>query len=206
MRSRLASGRASPEEFRRAYLAVPSAERDAWLDRLLGIDELPDDRELPSGCVPYVPCPADTLLRAVEHAEVDSGDVFVDIGSGCGRALALTHLLTGAGAIGIEIQPELVQRSREVAAGLNATRLAVVEGDAVRLSGYIAIGSVFFLYCPFGGHRLERVLDDLEWIARTREIRICCVHLPLPYRPWLRELARPSEELTVYRSTLARAL
>jgi len=61
---------------------------------------------------------------------------------------------------------------------------------------------VFFLYCPFSGARLERVLDDLESIARTREIRVCCVDLPLPPRAWLALAAPPSGDLAVYRSTL----
>lgn len=204
MRARLASGRASPHAFRAALRDVPPSERDAWLDDVLGLDDLPDDGpELPRGCAPYFPCPVETLVRATEHAEVDADDVFVDIGSGCGRALALAHLLTGAGAIGIEVQSSLARASRAVAARLNAPRVCVVEGDAARLVGYIPTGSVFFLYCPFGGDRLTAVLDELEATARMREIRLCCVHVALPYRPWLREVARPSEELSVYRSTLA---
>jgi len=43
--------------------------------------------------------------------------------------------------------------------------------------------SVFFLYRPFGGERLARVLGDLEHIARTRELRVCCIDLPLPRAP-----------------------
>src|SRR5262249_12315503 len=160
--------------------------------------ELPDDGpELPRGCIPYLPSPVDTLLRMVELAEVRSGDVFVDVGSGLGRATALTHFLTGAGAIGIEIQAALARGSRELAVRLNAPRVWVVEGDAVELTGYLTIGSVYFFYCPFGGERLERVLDDLGSIARPRRIRVCSVNLPLPSRPWLTPVCG-SDELTVY--------
>jgi hypothetical protein len=132
---------------------------------------------------------------------VQASDVFVDVGSGVGRAVALVHLLTGASAIGIEIQGALVLASRDLTTRLNLSRLSLVEGDAAVLTRLITIGSVFFLYCPFSGDRLERVLDDLETIAGTREIRVCCVDLPLPRRSWLTLASPPYADLAVYRST-----
>lgn len=201
MRSLLASGPVTPAGFRAALTEVAPTDRDAWLDLVLGLDEIPDDGpELPRDCVPYLPCPVDALLRVVEHVGVQTSDVFVDIGSGVGRAAALVHLLTGASAIGLEIQPALVLASRDLRARLNVPRVAPVEGDAARLVGYITIGSIFFLYCPFSGARLEKVLDDLEQIARTRQIRVCCVDVPLPPRPWLTLASPPSGDLAVYRS------
>jgi SAM-dependent methyltransferase len=198
----LASGQATPALFRTALMNVSAAQRDAWLDRVFGLDELPDDGpQLPRGCTPYLPCPVDAVLRALEHAEVQAGDVFVDVGSGLGRAAALARLLTGAASIGIEVQPALVQASRVLAQRLKVSRFSVVEGDAARLTEFISIGSVFFLYCPFSDQRLERVLDGLAAIAQTRQIRVCCVQLPLPSRPWLTPLALPDEDLAVYRSS-----
>lgn len=191
LRQRLSAGRLSPTAFRETLTEVPCLERDGWLDRVLGIDNLPDDGlDLPRGCVPYLPSSVDTVLRVVELAKVQSSDVFVDVGSGPGRVTALVHFLTGAGAIGIEIQSALVRASRDLSARLNAPRIAVVEGDAAQLTGYIMTGSVFFLYCPFSGERLARVLDDLRMIAETRPIRMCSVDLPLPPRPWLVPVAR----------------
>ncbi|QSQ22659.1 hypothetical protein JY651_47440 [Pyxidicoccus parkwayensis] len=202
MRSLLCNGQSSPAIFRTALTSVPPGERDEWLDLVLGLDTVPDDGPaLPRGCVPYMPCPVDAVLRMVEHAQVQPGDVFVDIGSGVGRVAALTHLLSGAAVIGLEIQPDLVRASREMAKRLSLSRLAVVEGDAARLAGDITTGSVFFMYCPFSGERLEQVLDGLESIARTRQLRICCVDLPLPARPWLTLVSPPSGDLDVYRSS-----
>lgn len=132
---------------------------------------------------------------------MQTDDVFVDIGSGVGRAAALVHLLTGAAAIGIEIQPTLVLASKNLGTRLNLP-FAPIEGDAARLVGFIAIASVFFLYCPFSGDRLVKFLDDIEPIAHTREIRICCVDLPLPSRPWLKLISPCLGDLAVYRSTL----
>jgi SAM-dependent methyltransferase len=137
----------------------------------------------------------------VDEAAVQTDDVFVDIGSGVGRAAALVHLLTGAAAVGIEIQPALVLASRNLGSRSNL-RFAPIEGDAARLAGFIAIASIFFLYCPFSGDRLAKLLDDIEPIAHTREIRICCVDLPLPSRPWLKLISPCVRDLAIYRSTL----
>jgi hypothetical protein len=192
----------TPETFRSALARVPPAERDAWVDRFLGIEGVPDDGpELPRGCVPYWPCPVDTVLRAIEQADVRDGDVFVDVGSGLGRAAALACLITGATAIGVEVQPHLARAARALAARASLPRLSVIEGDAVRLAGTLASATVFFLYCPFSGERLATLLDGLEPLARTRSIRVCAVDVPLPARPWLTPLGEPDRDLEIYRST-----
>jgi hypothetical protein len=201
MRSLLSEGRVTPAVFRPALMDVPHTERDVWLDLVLGLGELPGDgRDLPPGCVPYIPCPVETLLSMVERAEVRPDDVFVDIGSGLGRATALTHLLTGASAIGLEVQSGLVRSSRDLMKRWNTPRVSVVEGDAARLTGFIGMGSVFFLYCPFSGARLDKVLVELESIARTRQARVCCVDMPILACSWLSSMSPPSGSLAVYRS------
>ncbi|MBL0218601.1 MAG: hypothetical protein IPQ07_32575 [Myxococcales bacterium] len=203
MRSLLVAKQAPPDVFRAALTSVPALERDAWVDHVLELDPPPEDGpELPRGCVPYLPCAVDVLLRVVDYARVQGTDVFVDVGSGVGRAAALVHLLTGAPAIGLEIQPALALASRALTERFSALRFSPVIGDATVLAGSITIGSIFFFYCPFSGDRLDKVLDDLEQIARTREIRICCVDLPLPLRPWLTLASPPAPDLAVYRSTL----
>jgi hypothetical protein len=187
--------------FRAALVDVPAGERDSWVDRVLGIEELPPDGPaLPTGGVPYLPCSVDVLLRIVDETPVRSTDVFVDVGAGAGRAIALVHLLTGAGAIGLEIQPQLVHAAQSLTSRLGLSRVACVEGDAATHGASMVVGSVFFFYCPFSGARLAKVLDDLEPIARTRPLRLCCVHLPLPERSWLTREPGPDGELEIYRS------
>lgn len=200
VRQRIADGAHDRLAFRATLLAVPPDTRDAWLDRVLGLGAPPDDGpELPRGCVPYVPCGVDALIQIVDSAEVGPADVFVDVGSGVGRAIALVHLLTGAAVIGIEIQLGLVQAARAVARAVSS-RITNVHGDAVELTGGITSGSVFFLYCPFSGERLHQVLAGLETIAQTRPIRVCCVDLPLPACAWVSADPAASGNVTVYRS------
>jgi len=187
--------------FRAAFLAVPPEEREAWIDEFLGVgDPLPaDGPALQPGNVPYMPCGVETLLAVIEHARITERDVFVDVGCGLGRAAAFVHLMTGASAIGVEVQPHLAGRARELARRSGA-RVDVIEGDATRLAGALERGTVFFLYCPFSGERLNGFVGELEPIARAHPIRICAVDVPLPRRAWL-EPVHESAHLVICRST-----
>jgi hypothetical protein len=172
-------------DFRQRLLEVDPAHRDAWVDRVLGLGELPDDRELPPGCAPYLPSAVDVLREAIERAGVTDEDVFVDVGSGVGRALAVVHLLTGAGAVGVEIQADLAARAAEMAARLGLERVRTVHGSAEEMIARLPIGTVFYFYCPFGRERLLRTIDALRPQAEVRPLTLCFVDMPAPDVGWL---------------------
>jgi SAM-dependent methyltransferase len=208
MRALIQQGVRDPSRFRAALMGVPPAARDAWANDVLGLGPPPEDGpDLPRGCVPYLPCSVDALLRLTEQAPVRASDVFVDVGSGVGRAAVLAHLLTGAAAVGLEVQPTLVSASRELAARLRLEDVSFVAGDAAQLTEALAAGTVFFLYCPFSGERLTKLLAILESVAGTREIRVCTLDLPLPPCDWLEVTPPTSLDLVIHRSSrLARRL
>lgn len=192
----------TPTDFRAALLEVPPLERDAWVDGVLGLDEVPDDGpQLPRGCVPYLPCPIEAVLKAVSIAQVHREDVFLDLGAGVGRVAAFVGLLTGASVVGLEVQPALAMRALELSKRFKTLRFSTVVGDVAEHASTLNQASVFFLYCPFSGARLERLVDALEPIARKRTIRVCTVDVPLPERPWLELMSPPEDGLEVYRST-----
>ena len=200
-RAFLLAQRLSPSAFRAALMSVPPLDRDAWVDRVLGIEQSVDDGpELPRGCAPYLPCPVDAVLAMLEQAAMDATDVFVDVGFGMGRTGLLVHFLTGAAVIGIEIQSALVAVARDLAREFKLKRFAVVQGDASQLARYVVIGSVFFFYCPFSGHRLNQLVDDLQPIARTRQLRLCGVSTPIPCRSWLHSVPGARADVTVSRT------
>ena len=70
---------------------------------------------------------ADAMLRL---AEVGPRDVVYDLGSGDGRIPIIAAQKYGARGVGIEIDPELVERSRQIAdeAGV-ADRVSFIAGD-----------------------------------------------------------------------------
>ena len=186
-----------PPLFRERLMSVPPGERDAWLDAVLGLGDFPDDQDLPRDCVPYVPCTIGRLLRAIDRLDVRESDVFFDVGSGVGRVAAAVHLLTGARAIGLEIQPQLAEMSRELGARIPFSTIHV---DVTKPDVALPEGTIYFLYCPFGGPRLAGFLANLERIAAARSVRICCVDLTLPDRPWLVQEPTTDVDIVIYRT------
>lgn len=201
MRSQLLNKAVSPHLFCETLSGLPEEVRDAWLNAVLEIDHVYEDEpRLPRDSVPYLPCPVSTVLHAMEQARVTSEDVVVDVGAGIGRALFLAHLFTGASCIGIELQSSLTQLAVERAARFHLDQTQFIQGDAAKSIPCMTTGTVFFLYCPFGGEQLERFLDGLASIAQARPIRVCCVDMAILKRPWLIPLESPAPELDLYRT------
>lgn len=162
--------------------ALPAAERDGWLDEVLELDSLVADApDLPRGSVPYLPCGVDEILAMVRELPLRADDHFVDLGSGLGRVLILAHLVSGARVSGVEIQEHLVRMSREAATAVGVP-MSVIHANA---TDEVPDGSVFFLYAPFNGVMLRRVLSRLEDVAQSRRIALCTVGLELGEIPWL---------------------
>ena len=65
------------------------------------------------GEVPFVPTPPDVVDRMLEMAQVKSGDVIYDLGSGDGRIIIRAAKRYGVKGVGIEIDADLVQKARD---------------------------------------------------------------------------------------------
>jgi tRNA G37 N-methylase Trm5 len=63
--------------------------------------------------VPFVPTPQDVVDKMLELAQVKKGDVVYDLGSGDGRIVITAAKKYGVKAVGFEIDPDLIQRSRD---------------------------------------------------------------------------------------------
>jgi hypothetical protein len=198
VRAEVASGALRGAALLDALRAVPFGDRDAWVDELLEIEPPPPDApDLPRGAVPYLPCGVDEILALMQEAPVGPGDELVDLGSGLGRVAILVHLLSGARTRGIEIQVPLVDRARARCAELGLTAVSFVQANAADCE---LDGSIFFLYAPFNGDLLARVVRRLEAVARRRPIVVAAVALELPDAPWLATRSTSSTALTLYES------
>lgn len=195
-RAEIASGVLRGPALLDALHAVPFGDRDAWVDELLEIDPPPPDApDLPRGAVPYLPCGVDEIVALVQDAPVGPGDELVDLGSGLGRVAILVHLLSGARTRGVEIQAPLVDRARARCAALGLTAVSFVHANAADCE---LDGSIFFLYAPFNGDLLARVVRRLETVAQRRSIVVAAVGLELPDVPWLAARITSSAALALY--------
>ena len=80
--------------------------------------------------VKYVPTPQNVVEVMLEMAHVTSRDTVWDLGSGDGRIPITAAQKYGARAVGVEIDPRLVELSRQVARdGEVGDRVKFVQGD-----------------------------------------------------------------------------
>ncbi|HVE84004.1 MAG TPA: class I SAM-dependent methyltransferase [Myxococcales bacterium] len=198
-RAELRSGALRGPALVERLLCVPSRDRDVWADELLDLPEPPpeDVSALPPGAVPYLPAGVEEILTMVREAPLRPDDQLVDLGSGLGRVVMLAHLLSGARALGVEIQKPLVQYAAACSGNLGLGGLSFVHADAAETE---LDGSVFFLYSPFNGETLARVMRRLEAVARRRPIVLCAVDLELPSERWLQRRGTSTPSLTLYDS------
>jgi len=80
---------------------------------------------------PFVPTPRDIVGRILDFAEIDEGAVLVDLGSGDGRIVVEAARRGSARAIGVEIDPALVEYSLETVRRLRL-RTATFTNDDIR--------------------------------------------------------------------------
>lgn len=170
--------------------SLPPAEREAWVERLLGLTPAPGTEHTGQGeLIGHHASGVGALLQLIRDVPIRATDVFVDVGSGLGKATLLVHLLTGATAVGLELEPALVDAARRHAEGLGLTGVTYVHGDA-RQS--VPDGTVYYLYLPFTGAALEAAMARLEAATRGRAVVVCTLGLDLSRWPWLR--ARESSD------------
>jgi SAM-dependent methyltransferase len=111
--------------------------------------------------VPLITTPDDVVAAMLDLAEVSEGDTLYDLGSGDGRIL-LVAAERGAWAVGIEIDPDLVEQSRQAIrdAGLE-DRVRVRRGDLFKQD--LRPATVITLYLrPDLNVRLRPQLDRLR--------------------------------------------
>jgi hypothetical protein len=165
--------------------SLPAGERDRAVEERLGLT--PEGSASPGEhLVGYHPSGVGPIVEALASVPVEEGDVLVDLGSGLGKVVLLTALLTPATARGIEIQPALARRASASAERLGlAARARFDAGDVRDETVSLDDGTVFFLYLPFTGPALARVASRLEAVARRKPIVVATVGIDLDRVPWL---------------------
>jgi SAM-dependent methyltransferase len=83
--------------------------------------------------VPFVVTPDNVTREMLRLADVKAGDYVIDLGSGDGRIVIVAARQFGARGLGVEIVPELVEKSRE-----NARRAGVADRAEFRVQDLFA--------------------------------------------------------------------
>lgn len=164
------------------------------LDQLLsGVLQLPEpDGEIAAlapELVFYQPTPTRHIFDLIARVRPGADDVLIDLGSGLGHVPLLVGACTSARCIGVELEPAYLAGARASAEALGLSRVDFVHADA-RVAD-LSAATVFYLYTPFNGAVLDRVLERIRIEAGQRELRVCGLG-PCSERlaalPWLRLL------------------
>src|SRR5688572_20974089 len=107
---------------------------------------------------PFVTTPHELVDRMLELAEIKSGDILYDLGSGDGRIVITAAKSYGIRAVGFEIDPSLVKRSRAGVKEAGLEALAEIREEDIRYVD-LAPASVVTMYLyPGANLRLRNAL------------------------------------------------
>ncbi len=109
--------------------------------------------------IPFVPTPMEVVDRMLEMAEVNRGDVVYDLGSGDGRIVIRAAKKYGARGVGIEMDAQLVELSREKARAEGVSHLVEFRiEDALKVD--VSPATVVTLYMlPWFNARLKPAFE-----------------------------------------------
>lgn len=179
LRARIQTGRYTSRGMQRAFArylehagSAPGYDAlDLLVAGLFDAGEPGDERAvLEPDMVAYQPTPARAVLALLERAGINADDIVYDFGSGLGRVVLMVTLLTGARAVGLEFEPAFHEYATRCASDLRLARAQFRRCD-VRDAEF-GDGTVFFLYTPFRGEMLQRVLARIRDQSRGRRVRV----------------------------------
>jgi SAM-dependent methyltransferase len=106
------------------------------------------------------------FLKFMREYSFPPGSVFVDFGSGKGRALLLAAMLPFESVIGLEFSPALCDVAEKNVARVRSKKkklapIRIVRGDAA-LYNFTDAENVFYFFHPFGESMMATILNRIE--------------------------------------------
>lgn len=145
---------------------------DDFLSHLFQIDYEPSETRRRTQEMLYLqPTPGRIILEMLNTLPFSANDCFYDLGSGLGRVPILVSLLTEAYAVGIEYEPTYTHYSECAAHKLGIDAIAFRNLDVQDAD--LSEGTIFFMYTPFSGSILRKVLNRLRQLSQERPITLC---------------------------------
>jgi SAM-dependent methyltransferase len=150
--------------------------------RWVETDELEPGRDAASAPhrSPYRATKMRPLLKLLRRLDLPRECVFVDIGSGKGRVLLIAAQYGFRKVVGVEFSPALCVIARANIERFRAksklrSAVEVVEGDAAAYQ-FAADDCVLFMFNPFDGYILTKVVRNLGDSLRKHPRRLCVIY------------------------------
>lgn len=117
----------------------------------------------PGSVAPYVQTPYEVVSAMLRLAEVKSGDIVYDLGSGDGRVVLMAAKDYGAQGVGVEIEHRLVVESEESAKKMGlAERVRFVEQDLFQTDVSPATVVTLYLGADLNARLRPKFMDELR--------------------------------------------
>jgi SAM-dependent methyltransferase len=127
----------------------------------------------------YVATDYEMFRTAIGSVQIGPDDVFVDLGSGKGRAVLLAAEHPFRRVMGVEISPLLhaiARRNVERARGLKCRTIELVQADATKWA-IPDDATVLFFFNPFDGEVLAKVCDNIQQSLARAPRRITIIYV-----------------------------
>lgn len=201
LRQKIAQGRLRAGTLRQLFDEVPRFERDHFVEEVLGIayPPLEEPALLTSEHMTYAPSGYEEIVHAFDLTRLGPGRRLLDLGSGLGKVVVLAALLTGAESSGVECDARLCEQGMAAAIDVGAPSVRLRPGDARDASS--ADADVVFMYLPFAGEALARVMERLRADAQRTAVRprfLCTGPVDLARYPELEAVGAAKSWLNVY--------
>ncbi|MEO8612499.1 MAG: hypothetical protein ABI690_31675 [Chloroflexota bacterium] len=145
---------------------------DDFLSHLLHTDYEPSETRPRTEEMYYLqPTPGRIILDMINELPFTAADCFYDFGSGLGCVPILVSLLTDACAVGIEYELTYTHYAQCSAQQLGMVDVEFRNMDV--LDADFSDGTIFFMYTPFTGGILRKVLNRLRDLSKQRPITLC---------------------------------
>lgn len=119
----------------------------------------------------FVPTPADAVAKMLELAAVKKDDVVYDLGSGDGRIVIAAAKAHGCKAVGVELDKDLVAKSRDRAKRAGVENLATFERGDLFEADFSNATVVALYILPTMSQKLIPKFEELK--AGTRIVSHC---------------------------------
>jgi SAM-dependent methyltransferase len=158
------------------------------VERYLRISTAGHVSAVTKGGVHYTPLPYRVTWQILRHLNLQSDDVFVDIGCGKGRVLCCAARTAVGRVVGIEVNDGLAKQARTNLRKLRGRR---APGEVLSMFAEnfdYADASVIYLYNPFDETILRKTLARIDQAFKARPRPISVVYANNMYEEPLREL------------------